>query len=107
MKARTPHALKAGDWRSAREGGDAQRLLGMRSVVLLHAAHAPVGAVQSGERADHGADAGERRHARHTSGDRSCADRRVVDALLLAVGRVQDQVDLAVLDRVDDVRMAA
>ena len=58
MKARTPHALKAGDWRSAREGGDAQRLLGMRSVVLLHAAHAPVGAVQCGERADHGADAG-------------------------------------------------
>jgi hypothetical protein len=34
------------------------------------------------------------------------ANRRVVLALLLAQRRVQDQVDLAVLDAVDDVRAA-
>ena len=75
-------------------------------MVLLQALHAVVAAVDRGERGDEGADAGARRDAGDARGDGRGANRRVVVALHLAVGRVEHDVDLAVLDHVDDVRAA-
>ena len=80
--------------------------LSLQLVVLLQAAHLEAAAVDGGEGAHHGPDTGQGRDAGDTVGDSRRADRGVVLALLLAVGRVEDQVDLPVLEHVHDVRTA-
>ena len=75
-------------------------------MVVLDRADLGRAAVQRGEGADERAGSGQGRDAGHAVVHGGRADVRVVVALPLALGRVQDHVDLTVLQGVDDVRPA-
>ena len=68
------------------------------AVVILHGRNSPIPSVNRPQCAHDSPNPRQGRNARYPRIDRGCSDRGVIPAFPLAVGRVEDQVNLTVLD---------